>query len=213
MEPGDVVRAGQVLAHMDAREIQWAIASQQAEYDRSKKQHDVQLAAQDTSAAQVAKLEMQRLSLQIKLLENRAANLEICSPIDGVILGGDPKKIEHARLTMGESLFEISPLDKMVVEVLVPDQDVARVEEGQTVHIRLDAFPNAPLKGTIRRVRPQAELRDHANVFVAEVDLDNHDHLLRPGMKGHGRIRTVVRPLVWNLFHRAWYRLVDHLAW
>ncbi len=213
VEPGDVVSAGQVLARMDGREIELELGARQAEYNRSRKLYGVQLAAQDTSAAQVAKLEMERLKLKIELLENRAGNLEIRSPIDGIVLGGDPKKKEHARLTMGEALFEVGPLEEMVVDVFVPDEDIAYVEPEQEVRIRLDAFPGSQRDGTIKRISPQAEVRGQDNVFVAEVELHNPDRVLRPGMKGRSRVSSVVRPLAWNLFHRAWDRLVYHFAW
>lgn len=213
VEPGDVVQANQVLARMDGREIAWELAARQAEYERAKKQHDVQLAGQQTAAAQVAKLEMERLKLQIKLLDNRAENLEIRSPIDGVVIRGDPKTKENARLKMGETLFEVAPLEEMVVEVLVPGEDVAYVRADQQVKIRLDAFPGSPRYGTIRRISPEAVLRDHESVFLAEVGLDNRDGTLRPGMIGRSRVKTVVRPLAWNLFHRPWDRIIYLLAW
>ena len=43
--------------------------------------------------------------------------------------------------------------------------------------------------------------------------LDNTDLALRPGMKGHARIRTAHRSLWWIVFHRPWNHLASWLDW
>ena len=45
---------------------------------------------------------------------------------------------------------------------------------------------------------------DSESVFVAEVKLSNSKGLLKPGMKGTGRIACGTFPLAWNLFHQPW---------
>ena len=200
--PGDVVQAGQVLARMDKREIEWRLSAQDAEYKRASKQHDTSTVASDTAAAQMANLEMERLAVERKLLQNRLKHLEITSPVTGVVLSGDPRQLEGARLTIGQTLFETGPLEKMSVELFVPDSDITLVNTGSQVSVRLDALPHRSFAGTIERISPHSEARDGKNVFVAEVRLDNPELLLRPGMKGRGRIGTGRRSLGWILFHK-----------
>jgi multidrug resistance efflux pump len=147
------------------------------------------------------------------MLKHRAENLDIRCPIAGVVVRGDARRRENARLSMGDTLFEIAPLEKMVVDVFVQDEDVSYVRPGQEVKIRLDAFPSKPRLGTLERLNPQAEFRGQQNVFVAKVALDNADGALRPGMAASCQVATARRPLGWNLFHRAWDHLVFLLAW
>jgi multidrug efflux pump subunit AcrA (membrane-fusion protein) len=213
VEPGDVTTRGQVLAQMDVREIQWELAGLHADHSRSQKQIDANLAARDTASAQLAKLEMERLEVKIHLLENRANHLEIKSPTDGVVISGDPRKTEGARLTLGQTLFEIGPLDHMVVELEVPDEDVSHIAVGQPVEIRLEAYLGRTLFGTIARIHPRSEMREQENVFRAEVLVDNSQRSLRPGMRGHARVRTASHALVWILFHKAWQRLPFLWSW
>ena len=212
-EPGDEVKAGQVLARMDGREIEWELAAVKADYSQAAKQHDSDLAARDAAAAQVARLEMERLKVQMELLRDRLRNLEIKSPLDGVIIGGDPQKKEGARLAQGDSLFEAGPLTNMVAEIFVPDDEVSRVDVNQKASLRLDAFPSRKWTGNLIRISPSAELRDLENVFVAELEIENPQHVLRPGMRGRSRISTGIRPLGWNLFHKAWEQLVYGWGW
>ena len=213
VEPGDEIKIGQALARMDGREIEWELASIQADFSQAAKQHDSDLANRDMAAAQVAKLEMGRLSVQMELLKDRLRNLEIKSPIDGVIIGGDPKKKEGARLVQGDSLFEAGPLSNMVAEIYVPDDEVSRVAEGQAVCLQLDAYPGQKWNGSLSRISPSAEVHAAANVFVAEFEIANPQHTLRPGMRGRSRITTQTRPLGWNLFHKAWEQLVYGWGW
>jgi multidrug efflux pump subunit AcrA (membrane-fusion protein) len=171
------------------------------------------MAAHDVVASQLAKLEMEQLKADMDILKNRAENLEIKSPIDGIVISGDQERAEGAPLTVGQSLFEIAPLDKMIVEVAVPENEINYVEAGLDVTIRLDSFPRRTWTGTIRKVHPRAEIRDDENVFIAEVYLDNPGDLLRPGMNGRAKVISGRRPLAWNLFHKPWETMLTALGW
>jgi hypothetical protein len=212
-EPGEVVTKGQLLARMDGRDIQFEISGLVAERQKAGKDRDTALAAFDTAEAQMAGLEAKRLQLQIDVLQERLDNLEIRSPVDGIVMGGDPRKLEGARLSMGETLLEVGPMDQMVVELEIPDEDISHVEELQPVRYRLSAMPWKTFEGPITLIHPRSESRRNENVFVAEVELDNEDRLIRPGMYGRAKIRTAYHPLGWNLFHKAWDGLVTWAAW
>jgi RND family efflux transporter MFP subunit len=211
--PGDVVSAGDVVARMDGREIRWELAGLESELNAASKKRDSALALQNAAAAQLAKLDMERLELKIRLLEHRAENLEVKSPIGGIVTSGDLEKAEGAPVTTGATLFEIAPLDRMIAEVAVPEAEIAHVRTGQAVRIRLDAYPRRNWIATLDRIQPRAEIRDRANVFVAELTLDNSDELLRPGMKGHAEITGPRRSLAWILFHKAWESVALALGW
>ncbi len=212
-KPGDLVREGQVLARMDGREIRWERAAAVADHEQEAKRRDSALAKKDFAEAQIARLEMQRLEVKLQLLDKRAENLEIKSPIDGIVTSGDLERAEGAPLTIGQSLFEIAPLDKMVVEIAVPDEEISHVADGQEAVIRLDAYPGETWRAKLANLQPRAEIRDHENVFVAEVPLDNSSGMLRPGMKGRAKVVTPHKTLGWILFHRPWNYLTKSLGW
>lgn len=213
VSPGDVVARGDVLARMDEREIRWELAGLKADCARAEKERDTAMAGHKTSGVQLAELEIQRLQLQIRLLEHRLTNLAVRSPIAGVVVAGDLEKTEGAPLKIGQSLFEIAPLERMVFEVNIPERDVAHVQTGMPVAIHLDAFPDETLTGEIQRIHPRAELQDEDSVFVADIELDNASQCLRPGMNGSARISTGQRNLGWVLFHEPWMRARRTLAW
>ena len=212
-KPGDVVSKGDLLAQMDGREVRWNRAGAVADRNQAAKKCDAAMAAHDYADAQIAKLEMERLDIELRLLDHRAEHLDIRSPVDGIVTAGDLERTEGAPLVIGQTLFEIAPLKTMVVEIAVPDDEVSYVQSGQPVAVRLDAYPGRTWRPDLSEIEPRSEIREHENVFIAEVTLDNADGLLRPGMKGRAKIATPRRPLGWILFHKPWEYLVGRLRW
>ncbi len=201
---GDVVAKDQVLAVMDGRQLRIRLSGLRAEHNGARKKRDSSLAKTDYAEAQIALSEMNRLEAEIQLLEQQVVNLEICSPIDGIIVSGDLEKVEGAPLEMGQTLFEVGPLNEMLAEVAIPEPEIQYVKAGMPVILKLDSFPFQTWSGEIEKIHPRAELVDNESVFVAHVKINNDDLELRPGLKGTAKIRADSYPLGWNLFHRAW---------
>ncbi len=207
VEAGDIVRAGQTLARMDGRELHWELSGYEADYKSEQKKRDAASARDDVATAQQSDLEMQRLSLKMDLLRHRLENLDIKSPIDGVVIEGDLKKAEGIPLTIGQTLFEIGPLNQMIVELSVPEREILHVEPGMSVEVTLDADQSNTEVGTLLRITPRSEIRGNESVYVAELALSNDDGKYRPGMKGSAMISGHRHPLGWNWFHHAWESL------
>ena len=205
VRPGDVVEANQKLARMDGRELRMELAGVVADYQRARKSRDVNVAAGKTGPSQIDILEMQGLDQKRQLLESRIENLDIKSPTAGIVVSGDLERSEGAPVTSGQALYEIAPLDRMIVEVEIHDEDIAQVEVGQKTAVKLDAYPGLTWNGRIDKIHPRSEIRDAKNVFIAEVSLPEDGQSLRPGMKGTATVATAAHTLLWNLFHKAWY--------
>ncbi|RLS53828.1 MAG: HlyD family efflux transporter periplasmic adaptor subunit [Planctomycetota bacterium] len=213
VEPGDEIRAGQVVATLDGEEIRFELAGALAEVDRASKERDSYLADKEINASQVAQLEMARMAAKADLLQQRNSQLELRSPVDGVVISGDMRKAEGAPLTMGQTLFEIAPLNEMVLEIGVPEDDIAHVQLGQSVEAVLGALPDRVWTGTVERIHPRSELIDDDYVFVVEIQFSNDHGLLRPGMKGRAKIETAKHSLGWNLLHKAIDEVRFRLGW
>ena len=139
--------------------------------------------------------------------------MQIQSPLRGIVVSGDLEKSEGAPLTVGQSLFEIAPLRRMKVEVVIPEDDIAYVESGMETRIRLDAYPRQPFDARITHIVPRAEARDDKFVFLAEAELENSDEMLRPGMNGRATLIGTDRSLSWLLFHKPYESLLMLLGW
>lgn len=213
VEPGDIVAADQLLARMDGREVRWELAGVQADLNKATKERNTHLNSHEFGNAAIARHEVQRLQNRTEMLQHRDSSLEIRSPISGIVVSGDHRQAEGVPLEAGQSLFEIAPLEHMIVDVCIPEEDIRHVATGQTVRVWLDAFPEQVLESTLLRIRPRAELRNSENVFVAEAELSG-DHLqLRPGMRGTAKVISGRHTLGWNLFHKPLAHLLGWLGW
>lgn len=217
VEPGEIADKGRVLAVMDEKELEWKHAELLAARDKALKQRDRAMTNADNEYAlsQMAQFEAEGLDLEVRLIEYKKENLEIKSPITGVVLTGDLKRSEGVPLTKGQILFEVAPLEKMVVEMDIPDHEIAYVREGMNVFVRLDALPGEKLPAKIRKLNPQSEQRNGRNIFLAEAPLvyDENKTKLRPGMKGRVVIESEREALFWILTHKLWDFLRMALFW
>ena len=121
--------------------------------------------------------------------------------------------MEGSRLRIGQTLVEVSPLGKNVLEVAIPDEDISHVKVGQEVAFRLEALPYSDFGGVIASLQPRSVQQDSANVFLAEVTIHGETEMLRPGMRGRAKIMAANRSLAWVLFHRAWENVFFRMGW
>lgn len=212
VKAGEQVQAGQVLASLDGGELRTELASLRARLAQSDQRQLAALASGDHSSAESERLEVEQLQREIELYETRQEKLDIRSPIDGVIVTGDLERVAGAPLSVGQSLYEIACLDRLIAEVAVPEDVVAGVRRDMPVRVVLDAAPGMAQKSQILNVHLRNEIRDNASVFIAEAELSNPDQLLRPGMSGTANIHAGYRPLGWVLFHRPYYALRSWLG-
>ncbi len=213
VKPGDLVDKGTPLALLDGLELRMQLAGLEADLKQASKQRDAALAARKTHDAQIARLEMQSLELKIGLLRHRSSQLQIESPTSGIVVSGDLERVEGAPLQVGQTMFEIAPLNNMIVEVAIPESEIAHVRNNLEVQTKIAAYPGHTWSGTINRIHPRSEIRDGESVFVGEVQLQDGEGLLRPGMHGEARIIADRRAWGWILFHRAWNAVQFRLGW
>ena len=201
-EPGDRVQQGEVLAEIDGRSIRWELSGVSAERRQSLRQREIELTDRNIPKAFLAELENERLTAEENILEFKRQNLQIKSPINGVVLSGSLEQSEAASVKTGQVLFEIGQMDPIKVQLAVPAEDIAQVSIGNPVTIWIEGQEDQPLEAEISRIHPRSEIRDARNVFVAEIEVSNEAERFRPGMKGTVRIDGRKRSLGWALFHK-----------
>lgn len=210
---GDSVKAGDVVAVLDGRDLRLELAALTAEMAGSRKRHDSSLAAGDIAAAQVSRNESLQNGARLELIQQRLKQLEIRAPMDGVIVSGDLDTAEGAALKTGETLFEIGPLERIRAEILIPESELRHLRSGARATIWLAAWPFDAWSGVVTKIHQRSEIVDDQNCFVAEIEVDNANGRLRPGMKGRARIESGWGTVGWNWLHRAWERSRYLMVW
>lgn len=203
VQPGDAVKAGDVLLTLDGRPLRLELETIEAQIAQVAKEYDMAMVAGRVAESQQAKLRMRELNRQRELLVSRLRRLSVTSPIDGIIVHGDLNRSIGAPLETGQAVLEVAPLDQMIVELEIPEYEIGYVDNGTTARVRLTAA-NDEIQRPIDVVYPSAELRDDQNVFVAHLIVDNADGVLRPGMRGDAIVYGPVRPWLWSLARTGW---------
>jgi multidrug efflux pump subunit AcrA (membrane-fusion protein) len=198
VKPGDTVKAGDILLELDGRPLRLEREAIEAEIQQVAKEHDVALATRRVADAQHATLRKQQLSRQFDLLSDRLERLEVTSPIDGVVVSGDLEEFVGSPLERGQTLIEVAPMDKMIIEIEIPEYEIGYVSPGAETRVKLDAIGGKSIRLPLNHVYPRAELRDDQNVFVGRIEVDNTDTTLRPGMRGEATTYGPLRPWIWS---------------
>ena len=182
VEEGDVVRAGQVLAEVDAREIAAQVRSAEAALELARS-----TAARSESlwrdriiiAAEYERDQAALVAAQATLdqLRTRLGYSRVRAPMAGVIT---EKRVETGDVVQGQTrLFAIADVSTLVLRVQVSELDVAGVAEGRPVDVTVDAAGGARFRGTVRRVFPAADTT--SRMVPVEVALPGRDRRLKPG--------------------------------
>ncbi len=120
-------------------------------------------------------------------LDNALAMLRktvITAPVSGYIA---TKNVEIGMTASpGVPLMRLVAAGAVEFEVNLSESDFAKVQDGQTVLVRVDALPNQVLKGFVSKLVPVAETASRQ--FKIKVVLPGADRLVKPGAFARGEI-------------------------
>ncbi|MBU1658431.1 efflux RND transporter periplasmic adaptor subunit [bacterium] len=108
----------------------------------------------------------------------------IFSPIDGIVLvrNIDPGQTVAAAFQT-PVLFKIAKdLTQMELQVSIDEADIAKIKAGQKATFSVDAYPQREFEADIRLVRVNSEIVNGVVTYIAVLNVDNSQLLLRPGM-------------------------------
>ena len=171
--------------------FQDGLISQQA-VDDAKGQLQTAQADLDGARAQVsvAQAEIEQAAASLRSAQLAQASATIRAPWAGIVVSRSLDPGAYVTTSGGTPILSVADLDNIAVLVNVTEADMGTVRRGAAAEIGVDAFPNRTFHGTVARIAGGVD-PDTRTVRV-EVDLDNHDHALRPGM--YARVRLVGAP-------------------
>jgi membrane fusion protein, multidrug efflux system len=153
-------------------------AFRQAELDRERAEalrSDGITSARDTVAVRLARLEQQRVGLELALEDQRRAR--IVAPFAGAVV--ERRAGLGEILSLGAPLLDLVRFDPLRVRLIIPEQESQGVLVGQAVSVLLDSRGGQPLEGTIKRIAPALDGTNRT--LWAELELQNAAGELRPG--------------------------------
>jgi RND family efflux transporter MFP subunit len=215
VQPGQTVRAGQILAEVQSLELKnlqleavnahndlrlsakivaqmeaagQGVAQQRLVEARSKHQQDLEtlrIARSKWLSLGLSSEEFDELTRERDL--QRVPVLPLRSPIGGVVV--------HADLSIGkvveaaEHLFEIVDPSAVWVKIGVLEQDLHRIEPRQPVKLRLSAYPNEEFSSKVWVKEPSLDPQTHLGTVWAKLaNAPGAQPRLLPGMSGLARV-------------------------
>lgn len=208
VEEGDRVRKGQVLAHIESRDVAARLAQARAGVaaakamernaksmlDRMERLHSRKAASDKNledaqSGYEAAQANLEAAQEAVNVAEVYVDYSEVTAPFAGFVL---EKRVEAGDMASpGMPLFVIDDVSKVKIEAQVPESTAARLVIGAPVEIE---FQGEYFLGKLSEVLRAADPR--SRTVTVRALLDNPDGLLHPGMFARLRLTGEARPTV-----------------
>jgi multidrug resistance efflux pump len=206
---GDVVRADQILATLEDKDLLLERARWQAEHEVSQRKAQEAMAKGDRVELRLATAQADQALAQLNLVLEKLGRARISAPFDGIVVRGDLSQQIGSPVERGKVLFEVSPLAAWRVILKVDERDISHVREGMSGNLMLASLPSEFYPLVVSKVTPVATAEDGRNYFRAETGLTGATPALRPNMEGVAKIEVGQRSVLWIWTHRLtdWLRV------
>lgn len=212
---GDVVRAGQLLARLDDRDLRLERLRWEAELELAQRREREAMAAGKAVDQRLAAAQGGQARAQLDLAGARLARADVVAPFDGVVVKGDLSQQLGSPVEQGRTLFELAPLTAWRVVLKVDERDIGHVAVGATGELVLASQPGRRWPFVVRQLTPVSVAEDGRNFFRVEADLGPAPAAgLRPNMEGVAKVDSGRASLLWNWarplldwWRLAWWRL------
>lgn len=175
-EVGDHVKAGQLLAKMDATSLKQAkiqLDNQEIEFKRIDELYKVGGASKSAWDAQKTSLEVAR-----ETYKNLVENTQLLSPISGIVTARNYDSGDM--YSGGNPIYTVEEIRPVKLMVNVSESLFTKVKKGHEVDIRLDVYGDEVFKGKVNLVYPTID--PATRTFPVEIKIANSDERVRPGM-------------------------------
>ncbi len=142
-----------------------------------------------------ARAEVSNAQANYQEIAARIQDLEIISPIDGVVLTRTTEPGEV--VATGKTLLTLINLGDVFLRGYIPEGQVGAIRVGQSAQVFLDSAPEQPLKATVSAIDTVASFtpeniyfRDDrvTQVFGLKLKINNPQGFAKPGMPADARI-------------------------
>lgn len=199
---GDRVQRGELLATLLDRDYRLRTEDARARYeiaDREVAQHD---ADHDPPAARQARIHRDQLREEYDLRRQELGKTRIVAPVDGVVLTPRLEQKVGSLLQRGDVLCRIADMAVVAVEVQVPETEVAEIEKGQRIRLKIDSFPTRTFIGRVEIVGQRVIEEGSDRFLIVRGQVEGGVLPLKTGMLGRAKIEVGKRSIGYVLLRK-----------
>lgn len=183
VQEGDSVKEGDIIAKIESDDYRIALDRATAAYKLAKADFERDKSVYAKGAIPTAELDARETNMQTAKadLDNATLLLSRCTikaPINGVIRSLDAKVGLY--LGIGDPIGRILQIDKVKAVIGIPESDITAVRNLPTVDLTIQALDNLQIVGKNYFVSSSPETA--ARLYRIELEIDNPDHRILPGM-------------------------------
>ncbi|MGH8721978.1 MAG: efflux RND transporter periplasmic adaptor subunit, partial [Burkholderiales bacterium] len=210
LRAGDTVKAGQVIARLDDRDLRLERVKIESQREQYVKQFREAMGKRERAQIAIVSAQIAQAEAQLALVDEHLARTALAAPFDGIIVSGDLSQRLGSPVERGQVLFEVAPLADYRLVLQVAERDISHVAQGQKGELTVTSMPGERFPFEVRGITPVNTAKEGRNFYRVEATLlQEAESRLRPGMEGVGKISIEERKLVWIWTHGLtdWVRL------
>ena len=175
VDVGSRVKAGQLLVTLDPTQYN----QQRLQYQTALDDYNRLVPVYEAGGISAQQLEQTKAALDVQkeVLDNLKKNIEMRSPIAGVVTA---RNYEAGNLFTGTPVLHVMQINPLKVIANVSEQYFRDVKVGMPVDLHVELFPDREFRGTVSLIYPA--LDPATRTFTVEVKVPNDAETLRPGM-------------------------------
>lgn len=183
VEEGDRVRAGQVLAQLDDRQLRLQAAQTRAALAKTERDFNRQIELNKKGLVSAGAFESLKYDLDNQRAADDLAQLNLSysairAPFAGVVA------LRHVKLgqelAAGSPVFRVTEPTPLKASVFVPERELARLRPGQPATVAADALAGRTFPAHVKLVSPTVDAATATFKVTLEVNDPKGD--LKPGM-------------------------------
>ena len=206
---GDQVKAGQVLAVLDDKDLLLERVRWESELEQAQRKEREAMAKANRVDQQQAAAQANQARAQLDLVLGKLGRVQVTAPFDAVVVKGDLSQLIGSPLELGKVLFELAPLDSWRVILKVDERDIGQIRQGAQGELVLASLPGSAWPFTVKKITPISVAEEGRNFFRVEAALGEQAPKLSPNMEGVAKVAAGQRSLLWIWAHPLldWLRL------
>lgn len=211
VKTGEKIKKGQLIALLDEKSIRLDVQRWKNEKQEYEREYNRELTALNHVQMRIAQAKIAQAQAKLSMFQNRLDKTRIQAPIDGVIIKGDLSRAVGAPVKKGQVLYEMSPNNDFKLVLLVAEERIIHLREGQAGWLQLSAFPSQKMQFKVLAISFVFEEKASQLQYRVEAKLQGVTIGLRPGMTGTGKViiekrfwaHVLTQPLIHQL--KIWW--------